>query len=236
MMPRKNLFLATAIAILAAPAFAADLPIRTPPAPMLSPVPVYNWTGFYVGVNGGYGWGSQNPLGLIAPQFSQANSFNVNGGMFGGTIGGQVQVGHVVLGAEADADWAGISGTSTTTITSLPITLRLSSQTTGFMTARSRIGYAADNWLFYGTGGAALLNASAKGASIAGVPCGSLGIAPNCQNSQLRPGVALGLGVEYGFTPNLSAKLEYIWAGAISGASTQSVNTMRVGLNYRFGG
>ena len=73
---------------------------------MLSPVSAYNWTGIYVGANAGYGWGNQNPLGLIAPQFGQNNSFNINGGMFGGTVGGQVQVNHVVLGLEADGDWA----------------------------------------------------------------------------------------------------------------------------------
>ena len=69
-----------------------------------------------MGANAGYGWGNQSPLGLIAPQFGQNNSFNINGGMFGGTIGGQVQVSHVVLGLEADGDWAWINGSSTASI------------------------------------------------------------------------------------------------------------------------
>jgi outer membrane immunogenic protein len=216
-------------------AFAADLPMRSAPS-MLSPVPVYNWTGFYGGLNGGYAWGSQNPLGLLAPQFGQTNSFSLSGGMFGGTIGGQIQAGHVVLGIEGDADWTGLSGSKTLpiSITGLAYPFHLSSNTTGLMTARSRVGYASDNWLFYATAGAALLNGNAKGSGVGGVDCGIGTLVPSCSNSQLRPGAAAGLGVEYGFAPNWTAKLEYIWAGAVAGAATESVNTIRAGVNYRF--
>ena len=101
---------------------------------MLTPVSAYNWTGIYVGANAGYGWGRQNPLGLIAPQFSQNNSFSLSGGLFGGTIGGQVQVGHVVLGIEADGAWANIAGSATANITALPGTsLRLRSEDESFL-------------------------------------------------------------------------------------------------------
>jgi outer membrane immunogenic protein len=235
-MLRKALTVAAAMAATCAvSALAADLPPRPPQPSYLSPVPVYNWTGFYVGANAGYGWGTENPLGVIAPQFSQANRFRVSGGMFGATVGAQIQVSHIVMGFEGDVDWAGIRGASRLTIGSLPVNLNLSSNTTALATARSRVGYAADNWLFYGTGGIAMLQNKARGSVISGVACGSLSL-PNCSNSQLRPGAALGLGVEYGFTPNWSAKAEYIWAGAIAGASTESVNMFRVGLNYRFGG
>jgi outer membrane immunogenic protein len=174
---------------------------------------------------------------LIAPQFGQNNSFSIGGGMFGGTVGGQLQVSHVVLGVEADGDWSRINGSSTATIPLLPgTTLRLASQNDALFTARTRIGYAADNWLFYSTFGVAALNGSARGTVLSGATaCGTFSL-PNCSNSQFRPGVAAGLGVEYGFTPNWSAKLEYIWAGAVSGASTEYINSIRVGLNYRFGG
>jgi len=47
---------------------------------------IYNWTGLYVGLNGGYGWGRQDPLNLLSHQFDRAD-FNINGGMIGGTIG-----------------------------------------------------------------------------------------------------------------------------------------------------
>src|ERR1700677_5252735 len=122
----KSILTAALMASLCASAFAADLPVRSAPSPMYSPVSAYNWTGFYVGANAGYGWGNQNPLGLIAPQFGQNNSFSVNGGMVGGTVGGQVQVSHVVLGVEAGGDGAGINGSSTASFPLLPRTnLRL---------------------------------------------------------------------------------------------------------------
>jgi outer membrane immunogenic protein len=233
----KIILTAALMAPLGASAFAADLPVRSAPEPMFSPVSAYNWTGIYVGANAGYGWGNQNPLGLIAPQFGQNNGFNINGGMFGGTVGGQVQVNHVVLGLEADGDWAWIDGSSTASIRLLPGTaLRLDSRNDALFTARSRIGYAADNWLFYSTFGVAALNGEARGSVLSGATaCGTISL-PNCSNSQFRPGAAAGVGIEYGFTPNWSAKLEYIWTGAVSGASTESINMVRVGVNYRFGG
>jgi outer membrane immunogenic protein len=236
-MKFKSILTAALVAVLGGPAFAADLPVRSAPPSMLSPVSAYNWTGIYVGANAGYGWGNQNPLGLIAPQFGQNNSFSTSGGMFGGTVGGQVQVSHVVLGLEADGDWARINGSSIASIPALPgTTLRLASYNDALFTARSRIGYAADNWLFYTTFGVAALNGSARGTVLSGgTACGTFSL-PNCSNSQFRPGVAAGLGVEYGFTPNWSAKLEYIWAGAVAGASTEYINSIRVGINYRFGG
>src|ERR1700734_414414 len=119
-MNLKSILAAALVTVLGSPAFAADLPVRSAPPSMLSPVSAYNWTGIYVGANAGYGWGRQNPLGLIAPQFSQNNSFSLSGGLFGGTIGGQVQVGHVVLGIEADGAWANIAGSATANITALP--------------------------------------------------------------------------------------------------------------------
>ena len=77
---------------------------------------VYNWTGLYVGVNGGYGWGQQDPLTLFSNRFDRS-SFNINGGMFGGTVGAQIQQGYVVLGLEGDLDWANIKGTGISTPT-----------------------------------------------------------------------------------------------------------------------
>ncbi len=231
------LAVALGFSVLAGTTFAADLPQRSPPPPMLTPVSAYNWTGIYVGVNAGYGWGSQNPLGLIAPQFSQNNNFSMSGELFGGTVGGQLQVGHVVLGIEADGAWANIGGSATAHIAALPGTsLSLHSADDSFFTARSRVGYAMDNWLLYTAFGVAAFEGASRGTVLSGTTaCGSLSL-PNCANSQFRPGVTAGLGVEYGFTPNWSAKVEYLWAGAVAGASTDSLSIVRAGLNYRFGG
>src|SRR5450756_272656 len=96
------------------PVTAADLPPRPAysPAPMMSPTPVYNWTGIYVGLNGGYGWGSQDPLNLITNRFD-GSSLGFSGGVVGGTAGAQIQSGHVVIGFEADLDWANMRGSGT---------------------------------------------------------------------------------------------------------------------------
>ena len=80
-------------------ALAADLPAPAPiPSPAYLP-PVYNWTGFYIGGNAGYAWGSQDPLVLFSNRFDR-QSFDISGGMIGGTIGAQIQQGYVVLGLE----------------------------------------------------------------------------------------------------------------------------------------
>src|ERR1700744_3155872 len=71
---------------------AADMAVKAPPAPI--PAAVYNWTGLYVGVNGGWGWGQQDPLNLISNRFDRS-SFNINGGLVGGTIGAQIQQGAI---------------------------------------------------------------------------------------------------------------------------------------------
>ena len=218
---------------------AADLAVKAAPAPVVAQV--YNWTGLYVGVNGGYGWGTQDPLTLFSDRFDRS-SFSTSGGMFGGTIGAQIQQGYVVLGIEGDLDWANIKGTGISTPTigggllfPAGIALNIAANTSAVGTARIRAGVAMNNWLFYATGGAAFVKESANGTSIAGVACGTLGVFPNCSASSWRPGIAAGLGAEWGFAQNWSAKLEYLYIEALgSGVSTDHINTIRGGINYRF--
>jgi outer membrane immunogenic protein len=216
---------------------AADLPTKTyAPPPVVAQV--YNWTGLYVGVNGGYGWGSQDPLAPFSNNFDRT-SFSTSGGMIGGTIGAQIQQGYVVVGVEGDLDWANVkgSGISTPTILGIPqpLTLNITSNISAVGTARIRTGVALSNWLFYATGGAAFVKSSANGTSIAGAPCGTLGVIPNCAASAWRPGLAAGLGTEWGFAQNWTAKVEYLYIDVVgSGFSTDHINTIRAGVNYRF--
>jgi len=237
---KKHVTAAAVLAFTSAGAFAADLPMQAPykAAPVMAQV--YNWTGMYVGVNGGYGWGSQDPLVLFSNAFDRS-SFNISGGMFGGTVGAQIQQGYVVLGLEGDLDWANIkgSGISRPSILGIApgggITLNIATNTSAMMTARLRAGAAMDNWLFYVTGGLAENKSSAAGTSIAGMPCGTLGVITSCSASSWRPGIAAGLGVEYGFAHSWSAKLEYIYIETLgTGASTDHIDTIRGGINYRF--
>src|SRR5215475_12295294 len=85
------------LAAIASVASAADLPQRPSAAPILAPAPVYSWTGIYVGINGGGGWGNQDALNLITNRFDD-RALSFSGGVFGGTVGAQIQSGHVVLG------------------------------------------------------------------------------------------------------------------------------------------
>jgi len=169
-------FLAASIA-----AQAADLPMAPVYQPPPPAIPVYNWTGFYIGVNGGYGWGNQDPFNLLTNRFDQ---FRVpfSGGMFGGTFGGQIQAGHVVMGIEADIDWASITGSATVIPTiggALPggclgavgCLTSLNTKISDVSTGRLRLGYAIDNWLPYATLGLALLGANTNVSTVGGVAC-----------------------------------------------------------------
>ena len=140
-MTRKIGIAAVALLVSSVASLAADLPRRPIAAPVSVPM-VYNWTGLYLGVNGGYGWGRQDPLNLLSDRFDRADS-DINGGMIGGTIGGQIQQGYIVLGLEADLDWASIKGHGVTVPTiagaPLPLTMNMSTKIDAVGTARARL-------------------------------------------------------------------------------------------------
>jgi outer membrane immunogenic protein len=100
-------------------AAAADLPVKAPP-----PIPLYDWTGFYIGANAGYSWGrastsntfSITPSGLPSvpgPIASGNSSFNMDGAIAGGQLGYNWQINRAVLGVEADFQWSGQKGSTT---------------------------------------------------------------------------------------------------------------------------
>ena len=217
---------------------AADLPQRPAAAPLLAPTPVHNWTGIYFGINGGGGWGNQDPLNLITNRFD-GRSLDFSGGVFGGTAGAQIQSGHVVIGFETDLDWTGLSGSTTyiPSVGGVPVGAAAITATTKIdweATARARVGYAQNNWLFYATGGLAILGTNGTITTPPAINCGTyLGI--NCSGASKQIGAALGAGVEYGITQNVSAKFEYLYITAAS-LDVSHHNEIRAGLNYRFGG
>jgi outer membrane immunogenic protein len=219
-------------------AHAADMAVKAAP-PMPAAAAVYNWTGLYVGVNGGWGWGQQDPLSLISNRFDR-DSFNISGGLVGGTVGAQIQQGYVVIGVEGDLDWADITGSRTTipAIAGIPIggVFNFNTKWEALGTVRARAGVAINNWLIYATGGAAFVKETASGTTFSGVPCGTLGFVPSCADSHWRPGLAAGAGFEYGFAPNWTAKAEYLYVATVgTGVSTDHVNLVRGGINYKFG-
>jgi outer membrane immunogenic protein len=118
---------------LVGPSGAADLPRRynpvVPPAPAFAPA--YNWTGFYLGINGGGGWGHS--------AWTTTTGFDVSGGMIGGTAGYNWQMGQWVLGVEGDVDWTNFKGN---TVVGCPFGCQTSNS--WLATVRGRVGYAFD--------------------------------------------------------------------------------------------
>jgi outer membrane immunogenic protein len=217
----KRLFVAgVALLALASTAAAADLPGPQPyyKAPAFVPPP-FTWSGFYLGVNGGGAFGTST--------WDTAGSINTSGGLVGGTIGYNYQINHFVIGAEGDVDWASISG-STTTI-ACPAGCKTGDS--WLATARGRVGYAADRFLPFVTGGAAFGNIQATTAGLT--------------TSTTNAGWTVGAGLEFAITPNWSAKAEYLYVslgkfncGLNCGATTDNVsfnaNLVRGGINYHF--
>jgi outer membrane immunogenic protein len=207
-------------------ALAADLPQPPPQAPVAYVpvmVPVYNWAGIYIGVNGGYGFGNSDWTGGA----TSSGNFDINGFLIGGTVGVNFQWDAFVLGAETDLDYAPVSGNG-------PNTFCINCQTssTWLGTTRVRAGYAADRVLFYGTAGVAYGDVVAS--------------AFNTTNSSTEVGWTAGAGVEAAFTDNWTARLEYLYVDlsqgscttACGGSPAQSVsfqeNLLRGGLDFKF--
>jgi outer membrane immunogenic protein len=201
-----------------ASASAADI-VRPRPAPAPAPAyvaPPFTWTGFYVGINGGYGWGNSN----FSSPFS-SGSFDTNGGLVGGTLGYNWQAGQVVFGLEGDLDWSGMSGSGSCG----GLNCEVNNDWLG--TFRGRLGYAMGTFMPYVTGGLAVGNIDT---SIAGVGTGD----------DTRTGWTLGGGIEANISGPWSAKLEYLYVdlgsgGGVAGSEADfTANIVRAGLNYKF--
>jgi len=233
---------ATVMLTISLAAHAADLPMAPTYQPAAAPAAVqqvYNWTGIYMGLNGGYTFGQSTPMSLYSDSYT-AFDFSANGWLGGLTLGAQIQSGHTVIGVEGDIDWANITGSSRGSIflngNNLG-TATLSSTVNSISTLRTRVGYASNNWLIYGTGGVAVTNENSTltGATFICGGANAFGSNPPCTSlSSLHLGLAAGGGVEYGITENLSIKAEYTWVGA-GAVNTLKENMLRVGANWRFG-
>jgi outer membrane immunogenic protein len=246
---KKTLFGATAVvlALAAAPALAADLPLRKEAPAYTPPPPMLTWTGFYAGVNIGggwtnndnnnnnWGWGSNNNTG--------------SGVVGGGQIGYNFQWNAFLLGAEADFQGTSITRNNNNSALFLfgaaspfgsPFfpgqsfgvgagVLPSSESLPWFGTVRGRLGYlVTPTFLIYGTGGFAYGELNAGGFS------------------NTRTGWTAGGGVEWMFMPNWSAKVEYLFTDLSSGGVTggwgwnwgnhrhPQFNTVRLGINYHF--
>jgi outer membrane immunogenic protein len=231
-------------------ALAADMAVKAPRMVEAAP---YNWNGFYAGVHVGYGWASDSVTATIANTGQLFTTFsNPASGVFGGVQGGYnwVVAPSFLLGIEADISASDVKGD--TFVPTAPGTSELRTKADYFGTVRGRAGFIANNtWLLYATGGYAWLHATGTnlqatcntGACFANSPPGTA--LPFTQN---RDGWTVGAGVEVAFAPRWTAKFEYLYMDfgsrtmslvpVFNRISTDSLtmNTVKAGINYQFGG
>jgi outer membrane immunogenic protein len=224
-MKRVLLSMTAFVALVAAApaAIAADMPVRRPAPEMAvkAPPPIFNWSGFYVGAHAGYGWGRSQ---FEAPA-AGTGTFDADGFIAGALAGWNYQVGQTVFGIEADINWSDMSGGAACGV------VTCETEVPWFGTLRGRLGYAADRFMPYVTGGLAYGKVEANVPTIGGA-------------SDTRVGWTAGLGAEWAFAPNMSWKTEYLYVDLGSfdcggcGAPTPDVDfrshIVRTGLNIRF--
>jgi iron complex outermembrane recepter protein len=218
-----------------------------------APAAAVNWTGVYVGANGGFTYGGSDWSDSVT--HTASDWFSTEGFVFGGTVGANYQVGSWVVGVEGDGDLANSNGfgTFTTTSTSSLCAGGCLTKNSWLATARGRAGYAFDRFLVYGTGGAAFGNIQAN-------------FTNDPVTTSTVTGWTAGGGVEYALGWGWSAKAEYLFVdlgngGCTTNCAIQTINTgptqgttpfgppiipnvtikydesiFRAGLNYKFGG
>jgi outer membrane immunogenic protein len=237
----RNYFLAGAAGVAMActqAAVAADIPGRQaypPPPPVPYFVPAFNWTGFYVGGNLGYGWGKGDGDITVAGVGTGPIESDGNGFLGGVQAGYNVQMGTWVFGGEGDFQGSAAKGD----LTGSPgaATLTGESETPWFGTLRGRIGYASDRWMGYVTGGAVYGETKVSG-SVSGPGGGTFDASATYWSW------TVGGGVEYALWDRWSTKVEYLYLGSPSelpepvGARNVEMDftshIVRAGLNYRF--
>ncbi|UVF17752.1 porin family protein [Microvirga terrae] len=210
---KKILLSSVALLGLATGAMAADLPSRRAPAPIVAAVPVFTWTGFYVGVNAGYGWNTNDSITVGGVRFD----LDDDGGFVGGAQAGyNYQIGSFVVGLEGDIQYADFGGDDRFDFNNDGILDGDFNNSDWFGTVRARAGVAFDRALIYATGGFAFADDAT--------------------------GWTVGGGLEYAFTNNLSAKIEGLYVNLDQDNNSifnidndAEFGVVRAGLNFRFG-
>ncbi len=237
---------------IAAPAIAADLPAAPyVKSPVLIPV-IYDWSGFYTGINGGWGsahkcWDQNTVQG--GTFFGSEGCHDATGGVAGGQLGYRWQAGSWVFGLEGQGNWADLKGSNNSLLANgslvaigQPLVNR--SQVAGFGLLTGQIGYAFDTALFYIKGGGAIVADHFEGVTS--------NVKFDTAGDTNRWGGTAGVGFEYAFLPNWSAGIEYnhMFMGTktvdfsvpITQVFTredrikQDVDVVTVRVNYRWGG
>lgn len=247
---KKFWMIAAAAAFASTSANAADMaarPYTKAPPPAIAAI--YDWSGFYIGANGGYAtsrncWNFESFAG--AAFTAGEGCHNADGGVVGGQIGYRWQAGTWVFGLEAQGDWADLSGSrvSSPAFVLVPGDLTINSKLQAFGLFTGQIGYAWNNVLLYAKGGAAVVD-NRFSHTFTGT-----NVLINTSNDT-RWGATVGAGLEFGFAPNWSMGVEYnhiflerdtfSFAASPVGVATrnsisQDVDMITARINYRFGG
>jgi outer membrane immunogenic protein len=239
-----------------APAMAADIPLKArPPAT----APSYNWTGWYVGGHAGGGLSSNDFININGnPAFPAGTQHSTDQkGWLAGVQGGfNYQFNQRwVAGIEAEYSWARLIGNNARfsdvpgLTTSRLATTRSEADALGSISGR--IGYALNNWLLYAKGGFAWLHKS-ETTNTTDPTAGNL-LRTTASGGETRKGWLVGAGSEWGFSKNLSLKIEYDYMDFGTATETRyptylvgtgsnpllrnnTVHThlVTVGINYRF--
>jgi outer membrane immunogenic protein len=231
-------------ALIAAPALAADMPVKAPPP---APAPVYSWTGWYVGANVGGGWGHRDvsfssPANdpILADIVPPAQSFSTSGVVGGLQLGYNWQLQpNWLIGFETDFDWSGMSGSSTVEhdfrgSRFLPFASTVDEHVEWFGTVRGRLGWLPwNNLLIYGTGGFAYgrlnhtgsLGGSFSHSVVNGPSWSCPNVTTTCfggSSGNTATGWTAGGGVEYALWQQWSLKLEYLYVRLASNGLTET--------------
>ena len=231
----------------AAPAAAADLPARTYTKAPAMIAPIYDWSGFYIGINGGGGtsrkcWDITNDGTAAVVPSAPEGCHDATGATVGGQIGYRWQSAAWVFGLEAQGNWSDFRGDNISLF--FPTTARNQSRIDAFGLFTGQVGYAWNNALVYVKGGAAVTDDRYR---VFGIPSGLL----TDTAKETRWGAAVGIGIEYGFSPNWSFGFEYdhlfmgtrdvsftAFGGVFDGTDRirQDVDLFTARINYKFGG
>jgi outer membrane immunogenic protein len=246
---KKIVLAAAASLMMVGAASAADMAPRYAKAPPPIVAPIYNWGGFYIGANGGWGsshkcWDFTTPAGVFV---ANEGCHDATGGTVGGQIGYRWQATNWVFGLEAQGNWADFKGRNISL--AFPAFIN-ETRIDAFGTFTGQIGYAWNNVLFYVKGGAAVVSDRYRNFATA------TGVQVTNDVDDTRWGGVVGAGIEFGFAPNWSAGVEYnhifledknytfLNNGVAFPAGTlfatdrirQDVDLVTVRVNYRFGG
>lgn len=241
----RSVPLLVALALMPSAALARNLPAT--PGPLAAAAPVIDWTGLYFGAHAGYGGGMSD--------WWQLGDFTSSGGLVGGQIGFNKQLGSLVVGVELDGAWSAISGTQPLSF-GTPVAgynARESSRFDGIATLAGRAGLAADRWLVFVKGGLAAVHA--KHDYVFNDVFFPFTTSVEAAARETRSGAMLGFGAEYALSPHWSIKAEYDYlhlpghdaqfVGTARGSTfptspisftqpiEQSLHLVKVGANYR---